>query len=130
MTSLLSSCTASVSMTTEREAHGGTPDPVETVQRGTVTGRLLMVGGPAGTEPRAVGGSITAVATSPLDASQSFDVAVDEDGDFRVSLPVATYSVFGRSPLFNSSSIPCFAAGPLLVGPVQSVHVDVLCHRK
>jgi hypothetical protein len=93
--------------------------------KGTLDGILQAVGGPAGTGPRPLSGSVTFhgsngnVATIDLSAS----------GRFSAHLPVGRYTVAGRSPQFEGGAVECQAAGPVTVTKDVTRHVEIDCQE-
>jgi hypothetical protein len=93
--------------------------------QGRVEGAFIAVGGPAG------------VATSPEYGHVVFrsstgsqrTVVAGRDGLFDVALPAGTYTVTGRSPLYDSGNADCIALGRVQVRAGQITHADVLCER-
>jgi hypothetical protein len=92
---------------------------------GTLDGILQAVGGPAGTAPRPLSGSVTFhgsngnIATIDLSAS----------GRFSAHLPVGRYTVAGRSPQFEGGAAECQAPGPVTVTKDVTSHVEVDCQE-
>ena len=95
----------------------GPPGPT-----GTLTGTLQAVGGPPGTDPRALSGQITLHGSN----GAKFGIAVGANGRFSVTATVDTYTVTGRSPQYEGGTADCQAAGPVTVtkGVTSSVEVD------
>lgn len=84
-----------------------------------VRGRVLLVGGPAGTEPKpAPGGEVRF--TGPV----TLTVNVTDSGDFLVELPSGTYEVAGRTPSFHEGEWQCSAPRLIVTEPQ---HIDVVC---
>jgi len=92
---------------------------------GTLVGTLPAVGGPAGTEPLPLSGSVTFhgsngnIATIDLSAS----------GRFSAHLPVGRYTVAGRSPQFKGGAGECQAPGPVTVTKDVTSHVEIDCQE-
>lgn len=94
---------------------------------GVVSGRLIMVGGPAFTEPIPVGGTIEAHAGEDF-SSQPIGVGTADDfGRFQMSLPPGPYNLSGRSQKFGGSRLPCMANGQVTVVAGASIEADVFC---
>ncbi len=93
---------------------------------GTLTGHLYGVGGPATIaappSPRPWRGTVTV--TGP---GVHFEVSAGADGAYSVKVPPGKYTVTGHSPLFNSGSALCQAAGIATVTSGHSTTADVLC---
>ncbi len=89
---------------------------------GTLSGTLETVGGPSGTEPRAVGGTITARSNTGV-----LSFPVDSDGRFTVQVVVGTYTVSGRSPQYEGGTADCHASGPVTVAKGLTIRVQVDC---
>ena len=94
--------------------------------RGTVTGHLQMVGGPAsisgGTPTFPVPGTVTAVS-----GSASFQASASKDGSFTIVLPVGSYELTGTSPQDDSGRATCLAMSPVIVHSGSVTHADVIC---
>ena len=92
---------------------------------GTLEGTLQAVGGPAGTGPLPLSGSVTFhgsngnIATIDLSAS----------GRFSAHLPVGRYTVAGRSPRFEGGVGECQAPGPITVAEDVTSHVEIDCQE-
>lgn len=94
---------------------------------GELKGRLLLVGGPAGTPPRATVGTINLIrgdlVVSPI--------VTRDDGTFARFLAPGRYHVSGTSPSYDGGRSPCRPVHPnVFVRAHQTVHVDVLCQEK
>ena len=127
---LLVACGGEAALTAQRAGDSRPVAAGDGAAVGTITGTLLLVGGPATAEPRSAPGTVVAVPVGPSAATGPVDVAVGNDGRFAVSLPAGTYSLRGWSPRFASSTIPCQAAGEVGLEPAGAVQADVVCHRK
>ncbi len=92
---------------------------------GTLDGTLQAVGGPAGTGPRPLSGSVTFhgsdgnIATIDLTAT----------GRFSAHLPVGRYTVAGRSPRYKAGTRECQAPGPVTVTNDVTSRVDIDCQE-
>ena len=92
---------------------------------GTLDGTLQAVGGPAGTGPLPLSGSVTFhgsngnIATIDLSAS----------GRFSAHLPVGRYTVAGRSPQFKGGAGECQAPGPVTVADDVTSRVEIDCQE-
>jgi len=89
---------------------------------GTVAGHLYGVGGPAPGLPRPWPGTVTV--TGPGGQRQ---VSVGASGSYSVMVPPGTYTVAGRSPLYESGAALCRAAGRVTVTSGHTAKADVLC---
>lgn len=91
---------------------------------GTLDGTLQALGGPAGTGPRPLSGSVTFhgsdgnIATIDLPAS----------GRFSAHLPVGRYSVAGRSPQFERGAGECQVPGLVTVSKDATNTVVIDCN--
>jgi hypothetical protein len=94
--------------------------------RGTLTGHLYGVGGPAPGAPRPWPGTITV--TGGLGVHR--DVQVGASGRFSVLVPAGTYTVAGRSPRYQDGAGACRAVGPVLVTSGHRTKADVLCQLR
>jgi hypothetical protein len=90
--------------------------------RGTVAGKLLMVGGFRDVQRPTAG-----VVTIRSSGGTNTTVNVSADGSFKLQVPVGSYSLTGRSPQFDSSRSLCFAKHQVTVREASPVSVDVLC---
>jgi hypothetical protein len=89
---------------------------------GTVTGHLYGVGGPAPGLPRPWPGLVTL--TGP---GVHREVPVGTGGAYSVTVPAGTYTIVGRSPLYESGAALCRAAGAATVTSGRTTKADVLC---
>jgi hypothetical protein len=74
---------------------------------GVISGRLLMVGGPANTTYPASG----SVSVEGTDLS----VSVDPDGRYSIPVPPGRYLLIGQSPLYGSGEGRCEAPKPVVI---------------
>jgi hypothetical protein len=93
---------------------------------GILTGHLYGVGGPAPGAPRPWPGTVTV--TGGLGVHR--DVQVGADGRFSVLVPAGTYTVAGRSPLYQDGAAACRAAGPVTVASGHRAEADVRCQLR
>lgn len=100
------------------------PSSTSTGPNGTITGTLEAVGGPPG-PPRPVPGQVTASG-----GGHTYSTAVGETGHYSLSLPPGTYTVAGRSPLYEDGAAECQAQGPVTVRTSGSITADVACQEK
>ena len=94
---------------------------------GSISGRLLAVGGPSPGSPRPLRGEI--VVTDASGASVA-TVEVPSDGSFSVVVPAGNYTVEGRSKYYNGGRTACFARKPVVIADGTSVETDVFCQEK
>jgi hypothetical protein len=93
---------------------------------GTLTGHLYGVGGPAPGAPRPWPGTVTV--TGGLGVHREVQVGVS--GRFSVLVPAGTYAVAGHSPLYQSGTGVCRAAGAATVTSGHRTQADVLCQLR
>ena len=93
---------------------------------GTLTGHLYGVGGPAPGAPRSWPGTVTV--TGGLGVHR--DIQVGANGRFSALVPAGTYTVAGRSPLYQSGTGVCRAAGTVTVTSGHRTQADVLCQLR
>jgi hypothetical protein len=96
-------------------------DPV----KGTLTGHLYGIGGPAPGLPRPWPGTVTV--TGP---GVHRDVPVSASGTYSVAVPAGRYTITGHSPLFGSGTYLCRATGAATVTSGHATTADVLCQMK
>jgi hypothetical protein len=87
---------------------------------GTISGRLVAVGGPTPRERPLPG---TVQFTGPDTKS----VAVGKNGTFRVELQTGTYRVVGHSPLYQGSMYACRPDGNPVVHDSVTTNILVVC---
>jgi hypothetical protein len=93
-------------------------------EKGTLEGRLLMVGGPPpGTEVPVRG--VVTVTNSDGDEAV---MRAGEDGRFAAEVAAGRALLKGRSPNFNGGRESCF--GAVMVRAGSSVSADVLCQMR
>ena len=90
-----------------------------------VNGTLLLVGGPAGTQPLARPGTVTAIAA---DGSTTAHVNTDDQGRFRLELPAGVYDLIGRTDFYDNGNEDC--RGTLEVHEERVDGVIVACQMK
>ncbi|HET6876927.1 MAG TPA: hypothetical protein VFH38_05315 [Jatrophihabitans sp.] len=94
-----------------------------------ISGRLLAVGGPAGTGPQSMPGTVTAVdvrtgATYAADATAA-------DGRYTVEVPAGKYRLVGRSPDYGNGAADCQAVHPVIASrSTGAITADVFCQRR
>jgi hypothetical protein len=92
---------------------------------GTLDGTLRAVGGPAGTGPRPLNGSVTFHGSDGNIAT----IELSDNGRFSAHLPVGRYTVAGRSPQFEGGAGECQAPGPVTVTNDVTSHIDIDCQE-
>jgi hypothetical protein len=94
---------------------------------GVIYGRLLAVGGPVSLR-RSLPGSVE---VSGGGHDFTYRIADAAHGRFHVEVPAGTYSVRGRSPLYQSGMSDCVvASSPVTVYMGGAIAVDVVCVEK
>jgi hypothetical protein len=89
--------------------------------RGTISGSLLEVGGPAPGLDVAIPGAIS------VESATASAAASTSTGDFSVDVPAGTYTVSGTSPRYNGGLSKCYAEGPVVVRRGRTTTVKVIC---
>jgi hypothetical protein len=92
---------------------------------GTLDGTLQAVGGPTGTGPRPLSGSVTFHGSSGNIAT----IDLSASGRFSAHLPVGRYTVAGRSPQFKGGAGECQAPGPVTVTNDVTSRVEIDCQE-
>jgi hypothetical protein len=94
---------------------------------GTLSGRLITVGGPAPGSPSPVAGAVTVTG-----GGVHLDVKVGLDGAYSVSLPAGRYTVVGHSPSVTAegAAMPCPGRKEARVTPGATVVLDAVCSIK
>jgi hypothetical protein len=92
---------------------------------GTLDGTLQAVGGPAGTQPRPLSGTVTLHGSDGNIAS----IDLSANGRFSAHLPVGRYTVAGRSPQFEGGASECRAPGPVTVTHNVTSRVEIDCQE-
>jgi DNA-directed RNA polymerase specialized sigma24 family protein len=103
------------------------PTPTSGGDVGSVSGRLLAVGGPSDTPARPLPGTVTLTDTL---SKQRHSVTFGGEGTFTLSVPAGAYEVVGHSPQYGDGGYTCRAKHPVRVSAGQSVQVDVICEEK
>jgi len=104
-----------------------TPRFVQAVSgKGLVLGTLDAVGGPAPGAPRPLPGTITLLNSN----GTRFTATAGSNGTFSVRVPPGSYTITGRSPLYDSGTVDCQSIEPVTVGAGASTHLQVLCQEK
>jgi photosystem II stability/assembly factor-like uncharacterized protein len=93
---------------------------------GVVLGTLEAVGGVAPGAPRPLRGSITLRDA----AGTAFTATAGSDGVFSFRVPTGSYTITGRSPLYDSGSVDCHSIEPVTVTAGATIRVVVACSEK
>jgi hypothetical protein len=96
-----------------------------TPEQGTLDGILQAVGGPAGTGPLPLSGSVTFHGSDGNIAT----IDLSANGRFSAHLPVGRYTVGGRSPQFKGGAGECQAPGPVTVTNDVTSRVEIDCQE-
>ena len=94
--------------------------------RGTLTGTLKAVGGPSGTGPRPLSGTITATTAN----RGVLNLSVGTSGRFTVHPVAGNYSFTATSPQYEGGKGTCRASGPVTVREGVKSTVTVECQVK
>jgi photosystem II stability/assembly factor-like uncharacterized protein len=97
-----------------------------TVDTGVVQGTLEAVGGVAPGTPRPIKGSIKLRNSD----GTLFTATAGSDGVFSVRLPNGTYTITGRSPLYDNGDVDCPSSGPVTVTAGAAIRVVIACQEK
>jgi hypothetical protein len=92
---------------------------------GVVLGTLEAVGGPAPGTPRPLRGSITLRDSG----GTAFTATAGSDGVFSVRVPPGSYTITGRSPLYDSGNVDCPSIAPATVTAGATIRVVVACQE-
>lgn len=92
--------------------------------QGTIAGTLEAVGGPAPGTPRPLRGTITMTNTL---TGHTITQAVGAAGTFSVSVPAGSYTITGRSPLYDNGTVDCTQAGTTTVTPNSTSRATITC---
>lgn len=119
--SMIAACSGSSTLATGAAASHAT------TMSGTLSGRLVTVGGPVPGAPSPVAGSVTVTG-----AGVHRDVKVGPGGAYSVSLPSGRYAVVGHNPFVTSDSVamPCPGPREAHVTPGSVVVLDAICSIK
>lgn len=93
----------------------------------TVSGTLEMTGGPSGTEPIPVGGTIHAFDRRERPVAIA---TADAAGRFTLELPVGTYQLIGYSPSYRGGEWECTTTDPVAVADVDLEGLTVDCSMR
>ena len=94
--------------------------------RGTLTGTLEAVGGPSGTGPRPLSGTITATTAN----RGVLTLSVGTSGRFTVHPVVGSYTFTATSPQYEGGKGTCRASGQVTVREDVKTTVTVECQEK
>jgi hypothetical protein len=92
---------------------------------GVVAGTLEAVGGPAPGTPRPLSGAVTLRDS----AGAVFTGTAGSDGMFSVRVPIGSYTITGRSPLYSSGNVDCQSIAPVTVTADATIQVLVTCQE-
>jgi hypothetical protein len=90
---------------------------------GTISGRLVAVGGPAGLAPRPLRGTVQ------FAGPDTGSVTVGNDGSFRIDVATGTYALEGHSPLYNGGRVACRPRANAVVHEAATTNVLVMCEE-
>lgn len=120
---LLASCSGS-----SGSSAGSSPN------RGTVTGKVQLSGGPAPGTTRAVQGEVFAFEAADLAGKAVATTTTSADGSFNLDLPPGTYYLAATSPSFTidppPTTPPCRSDRPAIVTNGNTVELNVVCAMK
>jgi hypothetical protein len=94
--------------------------------KGTISGRLMTVGGPLGNADQPLPGTVVLADSG----GRSTMVEVGDDGAFYVHVAADSYSPSGNSPLFGDGMYECRAEEPVVVQASAPVTAEVDCAMK
>jgi hypothetical protein len=103
----------------------GTSTPPKAVS-GTVTGILEAVGGAAPGTPRPLVGTVSIHGAR----GTTITAKTGSDGRFSVRVAAGSYTVTGRSPLYQGGKANCTASGSITVTGGATKRVLVACQEK
>jgi hypothetical protein len=92
----------------------------------SVTGQLLITGGPAPGTARPSDGEVTARVVG----GGSYSTSVPSSGKFILQLPVGSYILSGASPQFGNGHYHCFAPRTVTILKDKAIQQDVFCSEK
>jgi hypothetical protein len=95
--------------------------------KGTITGSLMMVGGPSDSS-RPIAGTVTVTEVGA--GTTSVVVQVAADGAFSAQVPAGSYTLAGTSPLYGDGAYPCRGENRVPVQASSSASADVVCSVK
>lgn len=96
--------------------------PARAPRSGTLTGRLVLAGGPAPGRTIPVDGSVVVTGSG-----QNYVVPVGPDGRFTSELTPGTYTLTGTSPKFNDGKSICQAQTKVVLVEGKTSDTGVLC---
>ena len=104
----------------------GSPPPAST---GTVSGHLVLSGGPPGALDRPVAGTV--IIGVPKTGHYFKWITVGGSGRFSRSVMDGTYPIVGHSPSFGDGTLTCYAS-PSTVTVTKGAQIvrDVICHMR
>ncbi len=91
---------------------------------GTITGRLLAVGGPAPGTARPLSGTVRLENVATHVATE---VPVGRNGRYSASVSVGTYEVKGRSPMYGDGGYACAAEKTVAATTKMTAVSNVYC---
>ncbi|RNL62618.1 hypothetical protein EFK50_12715 [Nocardioides marmoriginsengisoli] len=106
---------------------GQTSAPVGGPAVGTIEGRLLAVGGPAGTEDELISGKLRIAGPG----GEVLRADIGADGRYAIQLSPGAYVVTATSPAYQGGKARC-ATDPArtTITKDETVTADVLCQRR
>jgi len=109
---------------------GGPTSPAGVSADGVITGSLVAVGGVPPGLPRPLPGSITARNAG----GTVYTTSAGSNGAFFLRVPPGSYTVVGRSPLYDGGRVDCLPTkvpiGPITVATRATVRVELACSVK
>lgn len=95
--------------------------------KGTISGRLLAVGGPVGASPSPQHGRVVVRHAGRL----VMTIPVPKDGRYRVTIVPGTYWIRGYSPQYDDGRAACRGPHPTVtVHAGETTHVTIYCERR
>ncbi len=91
----------------------------------TISGTLVALGGPAPGSPRPLPGHVAASGRG-----HTYTSTAGVDGVYSINVPPGTYTVIGRSPLYQSGDVDCETLAPVTATSASTVEVNVGCQEK
>jgi len=92
----------------------------------TVKGRLLRVGGPAGTRPAGLPGQVRFQA----EGGEIATARTADDGSFSIAVKPGRYVVTGTSALFGDGKYECRTEKPVEITTAGLDNVQVICNQR
>jgi len=94
---------------------------------GTVSGRLLLRSGTAGTPDQPVSGTV--IIGTPTVGHYGVWIPVDSSGTFKGNIITGTYPMIGQSPSFGNGKLTCYASPrSVTVTKGSKTMRDVICN--